>query len=65
MTVLYQDCLVVPVVSETSDKDSAAEKGYLKCLYVYIDSILVPYVGSKHIRNDRREYPVEVEQEED
>lgn len=64
MSVLYEDSLVIAVVSEARKEDATRKQGHLERLDVDIDSEPMPCVGPYGPRNDGGEDPVKVQQGE-
>jgi len=65
MATLNVERLVLPVVSKSSEEDSAAEDRDLQGLEGYVDAVLMPCPGPNALRYNPCKYSVKVEQVED
>lgn len=61
---MYEDSLVVRVISEILKKDATSEERNLKSLYVDVRSVCAPCVCSDGVGHEGTEQAVEVEEEE-
>ena len=60
MTILNSYGLVVSVIAKASKEKTTTEQGQLKCLYIDIDSVSMPCVGTYDGRDDGGNYSIKV-----
>jgi hypothetical protein len=65
MATLDVECLVLPIISQSGEEDSASKNGYLQGLEGNIDAVFVPCPGPNELSHGPCEYSVKVQQVDD
>jgi hypothetical protein len=62
---MYEDGLIIPMISKTFEEDSASQERYLQGLDIYVHTVFVPSPKSNSIGDESRKDSVEIEQKEE
>ena len=58
---MYEDGLIIPMISKTFEEDSASQERYLQGLDIYVHTVFVPRPKSNSIGDESRKDSVEIE----